>query len=186
MTSAADLSDHFLLAMPGLQDPNFNQSLTYICSHDEHGAMGLVVNRPMEIGLRQLLDQLAVETTISDSHSVLCGGPVEPERGFILHSAGEQSWQSTMQINSTICLTVSLDIIHSMANNQGPDNFLVALGYAGWGAGQLEAELADNTWLTIPADSVTLFDTPCEDQARVAALKLGFDLTTLSGLSGHA
>jgi len=178
------LRDHFLIAMPHLKDPNFESTISYICDHGEEGAMGIVINRPLEILVSDMLEQLELgETGIEKP--VYSGGPVQVERGFVLHPPGD-GWQSSMVISPEISVTTSKDILQAMALGQGPDQSLVALGYAGWGAGQLESEIAKNVWITCPADSAVLFDT-VDDQKVVAALgRVGIDYHRLSSAAGHA
>jgi len=186
MTETGYLDHHFLLAMPGLRDPNFSRTVTYLCSHSLAGAMGLVINQPSGLTLGELMEQLELAPGICGNQPVLSGGPVEPERGFILHTDDGQQYQSSMPLGHSLRLTASLDILAAMAEGRGPGHTLVALGYAGWAPGQLERELADNAWLTVPADSVTLFETPLDDRMRVAAGKLGIDLSRLGNMAGHA
>ncbi|NHO67635.1 YqgE/AlgH family protein [Aestuariicella hydrocarbonica] len=182
-----NLRDHFLIAMPSLNESIFSHTITYICDHSEDGAMGLVINQPLGIDLKDIYLQLEC----GDEHAhdaqtpILAGGPVQPERGFILHSS-DQCWESSLVISDDIVLTASRDIIESIAQNRGPQKYLVTLGYAGWGAGQLEEEIADNAWLTIPADSSIIFDTPIEQRWAAASKSLGIDLDLISGTAGHA
>lgn len=182
-----NLRDHFLIAMPSLNASIFSHTITYICDHSEDGAMGLVINQPLGIDLKDIYQQLQC----GDEHShdaltpVLAGGPVQPERGFILHSS-DQCWESSLVVSEDIVLTASRDIIESIAQSRGPTKYLVALGYAGWGAGQLEEEIADNAWLTVPADSSIVFDTPIEQRWTAASKSLGIDLNLISGTAGHA
>ncbi len=180
------LRDHFLIAMPGLQDSIFAHTITYICEHSPDGAMGIVINHPLNLSLGDIFEQMEMPANSRiGREAVLSGGPVQVERGFVLHSAGKR-WESTLQISPDISLTASRDIIQAMAENRGPENAVVALGYAGWGAGQLEAEIASNAWLTVPADSHILFDTPVEQRWSSAAKQLGIDLNLISATAGHA
>lgn len=180
------LRNHFLIAMPGLQDPIFSRSLTYICDHSEQGAMGIVVNQPMDITLGDIFAQLElIDHAQLGGRAVLSGGPVNTERGFVLHKdAG--NWESTMHIAPDVHLTASRDIVCDIAENGGPHNSLFALGYAGWSPGQLEEELAANSWLTIPADSAIIFDVPIEERWSAAAKQLGVDINLVSATAGHA
>lgn len=181
------LKDHFLIAMPSLTEGIFAHSLTYICEHSEEGAMGIVVNRPMGLALREILDHLSIEDQRSHLEDpVMAGGPVQIDRGFVLHRSGERRWESTLAISDEICLTTSCDILEAMAHSEGPDDSLVALGYAGWGAGQLEDELAANAWLTAKADSHIIFNTPIDERLDAAAAQLGIDLALLAPGAGHA
>ena len=181
------LANHFLIAMPGLTDPNFHHTVTYLCEHDEEGAMGLVINRPIEMQLGDLLQHVGIRVEDDEvlSRPVFLGGPVQPERGFVLHEPlGD--WDATMQVTDRIGVTASQDILAAIARGEGPERFLVALGYAGWGAGQLEEEMLANAWLSGPADPGILFETPVEARWEAAARHLGVDLGMLSGDAGHA
>lgn len=181
------LQDHFLIAMPSMADPHFAKTVTYICKHDTEGAFGIVVNRPSELSLAEMLDQLTIEL---EDHSeadkaVVLGGPVEPQRGFVLHRS-EQDFDGTLAAGQDIKVTVSTDILTAIGRGTGPKPVLVALGYAGWGRGQLEAELRANAWLTVPADPAIIFDTPFE-QRWTAALGLpGVDIQNITDFAGHA
>lgn len=187
MSLATSLTSNFLIAMPGLQDPNFSRTVTYVCEHTDQGAMGIVINRPMEIRLGEVLDQLDI--TASDVRVldtlVFLGGPVQPERGFVLHSAGP-NYDSTLGITPQISVTTSRDILEAIAAGLGPERALIALGYAGWGGGQLEEELSANAWLSGPADEEIIFRLPPEARWQAAANLLGVDLNLLSGEAGHA
>jgi len=186
-TAFNSLKDHFLIAMPSLNEGMFAHSLTYLCEHNEEGAMGIVINRPMGLALREILDHLDIEGQHAHLEDpVMAGGPVEIERGFVLHRSSERQWESTMPISADICLTTSCDILAALAHSEGPRDTLVALGYAGWGAGQLEDELAANAWLTSPADSSIIFNTPIDDRLRAAAAQLGIDLVLMAPGAGHA
>ena len=180
------LRNHFLVAMPSLKDPIFAHTITYICDHTNEGAMGIVINHPLNLSLGDIFEQLQLpDDTEMGRQAVLSGGPVHIERGFVLHSSGPQ-FESTIQISPQVSLTASRDIIAALAENRGPASALVALGYAGWGAGQLEAEIAANSWLTVPADHHIIFDTPIEQRWSAAAAKLGIDLNLISSAAGHA
>ncbi len=185
--ATARFTEHRLIARPSLADPNFSRTVTLICEHSEHGALGVVINRPTEVRLSELLDHLEIKTTDVNALAmpVYAGGPVQLDRGFILHSPlGD--WQSTLKINPKLGLTTSLDILAAVAAGEGPKHNLIALGYAGWGAGQLEQEIAENAWLTVPSDTKILFDLPVEHRWQAAAQKLGVDLTLMAGDAGHA
>ncbi len=185
--SFESLKDHFLIAMPSLTQGIFAHSVTYLCEHNEHGAMGLIINRPMDIALGEILDHLNVDGVRNHGEDpVMAGGPVQTDRGFVLHRTSERQWESTMPITDEISLTTSRDILDAFAHNDGPDCALVALGYAGWSAGQLESELAANSWLTIPADSAIIFNLPAEKRFDAAVAKLGIDLAQLAPGAGHA
>ncbi|HQQ62859.1 MAG TPA: YqgE/AlgH family protein [Pseudomonadales bacterium] len=180
------LRNQLLIAMPGMVDGRFANTVTYICEHTREGAMGLVINQPIDTDLDDLLEQMGLELSPLRRHyGVLCGGPVQQERGFVLHRRGKQ-WSHTVDLGDDLALTASRDVLESMAVAEGPDDALVLLGYAGWEAGQLERELADNAWLTVPATPAILFDVPFEQRVRVAAFQLGFDFNLLSAQAGHA
>lgn len=187
MTGETNLTNHFIIAMPSLQDGNFSESVTYICEHDDNGALGITINRPSEISLSEILSQLQIK--ISSDHiidqTVLNGGPVQIDRGFILH-APTGDWDSSLKVTENIAVTTSQDIMQAIADNKGPDRSLIALGYAGWGPGQLEYEMSENAWLSCPATEEILFNTPLEKRWRAAALLLGIDLQLLSNQTGHA
>ncbi|MBL4780661.1 MAG: YqgE/AlgH family protein [Porticoccaceae bacterium] len=188
---ATNLRGQLLIAMPGLLDPNFVHSVVYICQHSAEGAMGIAINRPLGLPLSQVFEQLNLDYTPKNgTQTLLCGGPVEEQQGFVLHRPAQKQWQATAAISEEILLTTSRDIIDDMASNQGPDATLVALGYAGWVAGQLEQELLDNAWLTVPANGELLpqllFDTPLEQRADLAAASIGVNLSQLSNSTGHA
>jgi len=187
MDSNESLSNQFLIAMPGMADPNFSTTVTLICEHNADGALGIVVNRPLEIKLGGLFEQLELENDgIAIANvPVLNGGPVSRERGFVLHDNGDK-YESTVDVSAEIQLTLSRDIIDSMAAGSGPERSLIALGYAGWDAGQLESEMLSNTWLTVPASPEVIFDVPFEDRWAVAANTIGIDISKLSPHAGHA
>lgn len=186
LNTPVSLRDHFLIAMPGMHDARFNHSVTYICEHGEKGAMGIVINQPIPLTLGQIMAQLNLpDVRHLGHHPILTGGPVQGERGFVLHPPGKE-WQSTLQVSEQVCLTASRDIIDGLANGTGPEKFLIALGYAGWEAGQLEDEIMANAWLTIPASDSIIFDTPLEQRWSLAAQPLGIDLNLISSVAGHA
>jgi len=179
---------HFLIAMPNLMDPHFHQSVTYICMHTEEGAMGIVINRPLNLKLGEILLHMELDThdpTVEDQ-PVYDGGPVQREHGFVLHRPEQGDWDAMFNHNNDICVTTSRDILVSIAEGNGPQDTLVALGYAGWQAGQLEQEVAENAWLSIPADADLLFNTPIEQRWQAAASRLGVDLSLISNQAGHA
>ena len=187
MSFATSLANHFLIAMPGLQDPNFSRTVTYLCEHTDQGAMGIVINRPTDITLGDLLGQLEITTRLDwvRDTPVYQGGPVQTDRGFVLHSAGVD-FDSTLNIPSDISVTTSRDVIEAIAGGEGPERTLIALGYAGWGGGQLEQEMSANSWLSGPADSEIIFRLDSEARWLAAARLLGVDLNLLSGEAGHA
>lgn len=185
--SQIDLSHHFLIAMPAMTDPIFAKSLTYVCEHNEQGALGIVVNRPLNLTLGELFEQikLPLNSSALESLPVHFGGPVQTDRGFVLHEpAGE--WQSTLLVKGQVGLTTSRDILEAVGRGKGPKNILVTLGYAGWAQGQLEHELSQNAWLSVPANEQLLFDMPAEERLPAAMALLGVDYATLSADSGHA
>lgn len=182
-----NLTDHFLIAMPAMDDPYFSKSLIYIAEHNEQGALGIIVNRPIDMNLATLFEKidLPFESVSLANLPVLFGGPVQTDRGFVLHRpVGE--WQSTLAVNQEIGLTTSRDILQSVARDGEPREVMVSLGYSGWGAGQLEHELAQNAWLTVPASAHILFDTPCEERLPSAMEILGIDFANLAEQAGHA
>jgi len=187
MSIAANLTNHFLIAMPGLQDPNFHRTVTYLCEHSEDGAMGIVVNRPMDLNLGDILEQMQIpiQKGASVDQPVFIGGPVATDRGFVLHSSN-RLWDSTLQITPGISVTTSRDILEAIASGSGPQESLIALGYAGWASGQLEQELSSNAWLSGPADMEIIFRVPSAQRWKAAAMLLGVDLDQISTEIGHA
>jgi putative transcriptional regulator len=181
------LTNQLLIALPALAETNFSRSVALICQHDDDGAMGIVVNRRSEYTLGEVLGQMGVEggSEVLRAQPVLAGGPVHPERGFVLHDGGPR-WDSTLAIADTLYLTTSRDILEAMARGDGPANAIVALGCAGWGSGQLEHELTENDWLTAPADADLLFTLPLEARWQAAAGRIGVDFAHLADYSGHA
>ncbi len=183
---SGNLRGQFLIAMPSLRDPIFAHAITYICEHSKEGALGIVINHPLEIKLGEIFKQLELDNQGPYGElQVVSGGPVQMDRGFVLHPRG-QKWESTIEVSRDISLTASRDIIVSLAENKGPEKALVALGYAGWGAGQLEDEIAANAWLTVPADCEIIFDIPSEQRWSAASKHLGIDLNLIHGTAGHA
>ncbi|MBT8148443.1 MAG: YqgE/AlgH family protein [Pseudomonadales bacterium] len=189
------LRNQFLIATPALDAGIFKSSVTYICEHDENGAMGIIINRPSTLKVQDILADVCTEEQKSASEPiniapVMVGGPVGLERGFVLHQLLENEddtrWASSLRITDDIVLTGSRDILVAMGEGHGPENYLVVLGYAGWGAGQLEQELAENAWLTSPAQSDILFSTPYHQRAAAAAKLLGIDLASLATIGGNA
>ena len=182
-----DLTHHFLIAMPAMADSIFSKTLTYICEHNEQGAIGIVINRPTDLTLVNLFRQLGIQQadSLTETIPVLFGGPVQMDCGFVLHHPVGK-WQSTLTVNQEVGLTTSLDILKAIANADGPYQALIALGYAGWAAGQIEHELAQNAWLTVPASSDVIFDTPSEERLPAAMQLLGINDANLSNEVGHA
>lgn len=183
----SSLSDHFLIAMPTLKDPNFFHGVTYLCEHNEEGAMGIMINRPLDIDLAEVLGQMNIanEQPNIGNKTILLGGPVQCERGFVVHKP-HGDWESTLEINENIGITSSRDILEALARGEGPRECLIALGYAGWGPGQLEQEMVQNAWLSVPADETTIFSTPLEKRWETAAALTGVDISRLSSDVGHA
>lgn len=185
--SQLDLSHHFLIAMPAMTDPIFAKSLTYVCEHNEQGALGIVINRPLNLTLSELFAQikLPLNDEALEDVAVHFGGPVQTDRGFVLHEP-EGEWQSTLNIKDRVALTTSKDILEAVGLGTGPRNIIVTLGYAGWSQGQLEDELSQNAWLSVPATEHILFELSAEERLPAAMALLGVDYATLSGDSGHA
>ena len=181
------LSNHLLVALPSLHDPHFARSVTLVCQHDADGAMGVMVNRASEYTLGEVLRQMGIESDDPAllEQRVLAGGPVHPERGFVIHDDA-RAWDSSLTVGDGLYLTTSRDILEAMARGDGPRNALVTLGCAGWGSAQLECEIARNSWLTVPADAEVLFDAPLEQRWQLAASRIGVDLVNYASHSGHA
>lgn len=182
------LKSHFLIPMPNMVESSFASTLTIICEHNPEGALGIVVNQPSNLKLRDVFQQTGIDINCTKNvleHIVYAGGPVAIERGFILNSS-EKKWDSYLEICNGIQLTTSQDILHSISKEQGPKYFLLALGYAGWGAGQLEHELSGNAWLNCQADPEILFHTPTHLRLNQAASNIGVNLSLISKQIGHA
>ena len=191
-----NLTHHFLIAMPGLQDASFARSVVYLCEHSERGALGLVINKPSDINLGVLFEKIELHLSRPElgNAPVFQGGPVQTERGFVLHEAvhaegqdaGESVYASTMTIPGGLEMTTSKDVLEAMSTGSGPRKVLVSLGYSAWGEGQLESELAENSWLTVDADPAVIFDTPIEERYEKALSLLGLQSWMLSPGAGHA
>ena len=185
------LAHQFLIAMPAMTDPNFARTLTYICEHGEQGALGVIVNRPLDMDLATLFERVNIPLDVSGQHAglgeqpIYFGGPIQPERGFVLHRP-MGDWQSTLKVNDEVGLTSTRDILVGIGANGEPADILVALGYAGWSAGQLEWEISQNAWLTVAADPDIIFRLPAEERLAAAMQLLGIDFTNLSDVAGHA
>ncbi len=181
------MANQLLIAMPGMADPNFSTTVTLICEHNDEGALGIVINRPLELKLAGLFEQLDLENPDPEVAElpVLMGGPVGPERGFVLHGPVNR-YENTLPVSDDIHLTLSRDVIDEMASGSGPEQTLVALGYAGWEAGQLEQEMLANSWLTVPATTDIVFDMPFDQRWMSAAQTLGIDISQISPDAGHA
>lgn len=205
--ASTQLSHHFLIAMPGLEDPTFAKSVVYVCEHSERGAMGLIINKPGDLSLKHLFDKVELPLHRQDllQSNVLHGGPVQTERGFVLHdpmlekdsvdsenSSAEPAatpnsiYASTLSVPGGLAMTTSKDVLEAMANGSGPQRVVVTLGYASWGEGQLESEIGENSWLTVPADPAVIFDTPIEQRYDKALSLLGLQAWMLSSEAGHA
>ena len=191
-----NLTNHFLIAMPGMEDSSFTKSVIYLCEHTEKGALGLVINKPSDINLQGLLAKVDLSLGREDltDEPVFQGGPVQTERGFVLHDSmlasndekSESAYASTMQIDGGLEMTTSKDVLEALSTGAGPRRVLVTLGYAAWGEGQLESELAENAWLTVSADSNIIFDTPVEQRYDRALSLLGLQSWMLTHQAGHA
>ena len=185
--ASIDLTDHFLIAMPAMEDPCFSKSLIYVAEHNEQGALGVMVNRPIDMTLDALLHKIDMPCDSEDlpSFPVFFGGPVQMDRGFVLHRP-LGNWQSTLAVNGDIGLTTSRDVLQSLGHANHPRDMVIALGYSGWGSGQLEHELAENCWLTVAASPHILFELPYEHRFSSALELLGIDLANLAEQAGHA
>jgi putative transcriptional regulator len=182
------LTNQLLIAMPSLADPNFSQTVTLVCEHTDRGALGIVLNRPLDMRLGEVLEQLCLpneDATLAE-RAVLRGGPVQPDRGFVLHRPVGKGWDSTLEVSDSLHVTTSRDVLESIGRGDGPAEATMALGYAGWDAGQLEDELRQNSWLTAPCDASIVFSVPFEQRWHAAARLLGVDLARISHVSGRA
>jgi len=182
-----NLTNHFLIAMPNMVDPFFARTLTLLCKHDDKGAVGVVVNRPIEMTLGALFERLSLplESEILVNEPVYFGGPVHTDRGFVLHQPPGK-WQATLSVDDKMALTTSKDILEAVGQGGGPRKMLVTLGYSGWAAGQLENEIKQNAWLTVEAKDAIIFDTPADERLPAAMKLLGVDFAKLSEGAGHA
>lgn len=195
-SSSTNLTNHFLIAMPGLQDEVFSRSVVYVCEHNERGALGLVINKPCDIDMKRLFEKVDLPLHRQDlSHApVFQGGPVQTERGFVLHEhnfletdkLSEPFYASTLTIPGGLEMTTSKDVLEALSSGAGPRKVLVSLGYSAWGEGQLESELSDNSWLTVPASNSIIFDTPVAQRYDKALGLLGFEAWMLTPDAGHA
>jgi putative transcriptional regulator len=186
MNETTTLKNNFLIAMPGMEGSSFSKSVTYLCQHDEEGALGLVINKPSTLTMGDIFKQLGVEAHSLDvaKMPVFLGGPVQPERGFIVHTPVGQ-WDSTLEVNNQLSLTSSKDILEAIAQDRGPEKWMVALGYAGWGNGQLEGEIQQNAWLHGVADQDIIFDEAVHQRWELAAHRIGVDISLMSTDAGH-
>ena len=190
-TQTMNLTHHFLIAMPGMEDASFARSVVYLCEHSERGALGLVINKPIDIKLKNLFEkvELPLDRAELAEQPVFFGGPVQTERGFVLHErqvGADSPYTSTMSVPGGLEMTTSKDVLEAMSNGAGPSRVLITLGCSGWSAGQLEDEIGRNGWLTVDADPVVIFDTPIEKRYERAVSLLGFDPRMLSQEAGHA
>ena len=195
-SASINLTNHFLIAMPGLEDAAFARSVVYVCEHSERGALGLVINKPSDINLKGLFDKVQLPLGRDDLQllPVFQGGPVQTDRGFVLHepffSEAEKPedpvYASTMSIPGGLEMTTSKDVLEALSTGNGPRRVLVSLGYSAWGEGQLESELGDNSWLTVDADLAVIFDTPFDQRYDKALQLLGLEIWMLSPQAGHA
>ena len=191
-----NLTHHFLIAMPGMQDDSFARSVVYLCEHSERGALGLIINKPTDLSLKGLLDKVDLSLRRDDlaDAPVFLGGPVQTDRGFVLHDpmrsadapADESAYSSTMHVPGGLDMTTSKDVLEALSTGAGPRRVLVTLGYASWGEGQLESELAENSWLTVGADVSLIFDTPVDQRYDSALELLGLQAWRLSPQAGRA
>ncbi|MEW6992322.1 YqgE/AlgH family protein [Colwelliaceae bacterium 6441] len=181
------LENHLLIAMPALKDSYFDKTVTYICEHNDEGAMGLIINLPVHVTVNELLSQLEedIPPTSDLTQLVLTGGPVSTDRGFVLHSP-QSGWSSSLALSDDVMITTSKDILIAIGSDNAPEQYMITLGYAGWGPGQLEQEIQANSWLTAPSDNDILFNTPIEQRWQKAAEKLGVNIAHLSADIGHA
>ena len=195
-SASVNLTHHFLIAMPGLSDESFSRSVVYLCEHSERGALGLVINKPSDMTLKSLFDKVDLPLRREDLSQVpvFQGGPVHTERGFVLHeslkpeddTSNESIYASTMTIPGGLEMTTSRDVLEAIGTGSGPRKLMMALGYAAWSQGQLESELADNSWLTVQADPLVIFDTPIDQRYDRALSLLGLQSWMLSPDAGHA
>jgi len=187
MSDAGYLTNQLLIAMPAMGDPNFAQTVTLICDHSPRGALGLILNKPLQMRMGEIFAQLEISLAGGplSERPVLRGGPMQTDRGFVVHRAGG-TWDSTLKVSEAIHVTTSRDILAAMARGEGPDEAIVALGYAGWDGGQLEDEIRANAWLNAPVDAELIFETPFEERWEAAGRLLGVELSRISPISGNA
>ncbi|WP_193366413.1 YqgE/AlgH family protein [Herminiimonas sp. CN] len=189
--NALNLANHFLIAMPSMADPVFSGTVVYLCEHNSQGALGMVINKPTDMCIDDLLDRVELQGEKSPDYlalaerPVMFGGQVQEDRGFVLHTPGD-AYSSTLKVTEQIAFTTSRDILEAIATGKGPSRFLISVGYSGWSAGQLESEIAANAWLTVEADPAVLFDLPLEQRYKAAIRLLGIDPLMLAAEAGHA
>ncbi|MBT3506781.1 MAG: YqgE/AlgH family protein [Methylococcales bacterium] len=186
MKQPQSFTNQLLVAMPHMVDPNFHQTVTLLCQHDQKGALGIIINRPANIKAQDIFQQMDITLTqdFSNNIPVYAGGPVQPDRGFVLHTPSAD-WDSSLIISDYVALTTSRDILEAIALNEGPKKALIALGYSGWGENQLEQEMIANTWLNTPSNQALLFDTPINQRWQKAAEQIGVDISLLTSTAGH-
>ena len=187
MITSGYLNNQFLIAMPALTDKDFSRTVIYLCQHSAEGAVGIIINRPMTMKLGDIFAQMNIDATslASINTPVYMGGPVQPERGFVIHTRSERTWDSSLEISETISLTSSRDILEAIAKGEGPAHYLIALGYAGWSAGQLEKEIIENAWLHTPYSEAILYEVPVSERWNQAANLIGINIHLLSSVAGH-
>jgi len=187
--SPSYLENQFLVAMPQMEDSYFANTVTYLWKHNDNGALGIVINKPLHACVADIFDELEIECSVKEGHfrkeAVLAGGPVERDKGFIIHDAGKH-WESSISVTEEISICTSKSILEDIASGNGPNNYLIALGCAGWEAGQLEREIITNAWLTVPADPALIFSSDHENKTHRAASILGIDLQQLAPDAGHS
>lgn len=187
MIASSYLNNQFLIAMPTLTDKDFIHTVTYLCQHSSEGAIGIIINRPTSMKLGDIFAQMNIEATslASINAPIFIGGPVQQERGFVIHTACEQKWDSSIVISEKVTLTTSRDILEAIAKSEGPEHYLIALGYAGWTAGQLEKEMVENAWLHTPYSENILYHTPVSERWDAAAKLIGVNIHLLGAVAGH-
>lgn len=181
------LANHFLIALPALKDPNFERAVVFLCEHQAEGAIGLIINRPMQFPLKIVFDQLNIvpDPNVKYQTPLLFGGPIQPERGFVIHRPSG-GWRSSLVLQEDVTVTTSNDIIRAIASNKGPKDALVTLGYTGWSESQLEQELMDNSWLVCPFKSELLYEVPFSERWLYAGSTLGVNMYEITSSAGHA
>ncbi|KQV53786.1 hypothetical protein ASE26_10845 [Duganella sp. Root198D2] len=187
---ALNLANHFLIAMPSMHDPIFGGTVVYVCEHNENGVLGVVINKPTDMTMEVLFDRIDLEVSSAaerhlESEPIMFGGPVQDDRGFVLHTPGAH-YSSSLTVTNDVAFTTSIDVLEAVARGQGPERMMVSIGYAGWSPGQLEDELARNGWLTVAADPRIVFEVPIEERYQAAIKLLGFDPLMLNSEAGHA
>ena len=185
--NTTNFTNQFLIAMPSLKDPAFSQSVVYMCEHNDEGAIGIIINHPSSLNLDKLFEHISIDSDHAKDSDlpVLYGGPLQQDRGFVIHRP-KGNWRSTLEMAPDIAITTSQDILEAVAKGKGPKDVLVALGYAGWEGGQIEQEILDNDWLSYPADTSIIFETPFADRWMAATTLMGVDIHSLSDDVGHA